>query len=337
MRKNGFIKLQCRWDEMLTGIIQWLFRPARAVSLAKQCLRMIFQDTAPTAIDLRHRVRPSQGERPLKKNSARSIPIALLSAALGIAVPAIAQDDTSLAKAAQNPIASMISLPFQYNANFDVGPLEKTQQVLNIQPVYPIDLDQDWNLITRTIVPLISQPEFVSGQGTKNGLGDIQFSAFLSPKQPTADGWIWGAGAITQFDTASDDRLGQGVWGIGPTAVALKIDGQWVYGGLINNVWSVSKDDNRRNVNQMLIQPFVNYNVPGHPGLYLTSSPIITANWEADSDNKWTIPVGGGVGQILRIKGQPVNLQVAGYYNVERPDFAAKWNLRLQVQLLFPK
>src|SRR5258706_1801523 len=123
MRKNGFIKLQCRWCEMLTGMMQWPFRPARAVSPATQCLRMVFQDTAPTAIDVRHRDRPSQGERPLKQNFARSIPIALLSASLGIAVPAIAQDDTSLAKAAQNPIANMISVPFQYNANFDVGPL----------------------------------------------------------------------------------------------------------------------------------------------------------------------------------------------------------------------
>ena len=267
----------------------------------------------------------------------RILSAAMLTAALDAASPAFAQDAESLAKAAQNPIAAMISLPFQYNANFDVGPLEKTQHVLNIQPVYPVDLNAEWNLITRTIVPLISQPAFVPGQDRENGLGDVQFSAFLSPKAPTADGWILGAGAITQLDTASNDRLGQGVWGLGPTAVALKVDGQWVYGALINNVWSVAKDDNRANVNQMLIQPFVNYNVPGHPGLYLTSSPIITANWEADSGNKWTVPLGGGIGQIMRWGKQPVNLQAGAYYNVVRPDFAPQWNLRLQMQFLFPK
>jgi hypothetical protein len=266
-----------------------------------------------------------------------AIVVAILTAALGVASPAFAQDATELAKKAQNPIADMISLPFQYNANFNTGPLEKTQSVLNIQPVYPIDLNSEWNLITRTIIPIISQPESVPGEDRKNGIGDIQFSAFLSPKKPTAGGWIWGAGAIAQLDTASDDRLGQGAWGLGPTAVALKIDGRWVYGGLINNVWSVSKDANRPNVNQMLFQPFINYNFPNHPGRYLSFSPIVTADWKASSDNTWTVPLGIGIGQIMRFGKQPVNLQAGAYYNVVRPDFAPQWNLRLQAQFLFPK
>lgn len=249
-----------------------------------------------------------------------------------------AQDDSgSLARAAQNPIANMISVPFQYNYNADVGPLKEAQHVLNFQPVYPIDISPTWNLITRTIVPLISMPGFAPGQDRENGLGDIQFSAFFSPKTPTASGWIWGAGPIVQFDTASDDRLGQGVFGLGPSAVAIKIEGSWVYGALWNNVWSVSKDNGRPNVNQMLLQPVLNYNFPDHPGLYLTSGPQITANWEADSGNKWTVPIGLGVGQIMRFGKQPVNLQAAYYYNVERPDFAARWQARLQIQLLFPK
>jgi len=120
------------------------------------------------------------------------------------------QDTEALAKAAQNPISSLISLPLQWNSNFDVGPLDKTQHVLNIQPVYPLSLNDDWNLITRTILPFISQPSFGQGQGRENGFGDIQFSAFFSPKQATSSGWIWGAGPIVQLDTASDDRLGQG-------------------------------------------------------------------------------------------------------------------------------
>ncbi len=265
----------------------------------------------------------------------------MLSISTGMILPSLSysadQGAADLAKAAQNPIAAMISLPFQNNTNFNVGPEEKTQNILNIQPVWPVDLNQDWNLITRTIVPIISQPGFGPGQERKNGIGDIQFSAFFSSKAPTANGWIWGAGFIAQLDTASDDRLGAGKWGLGPTAVALKIDGPWVYGGLINNVWSVAGDDNRADVNIMLIQPFVNYNFTDIPGRYLTFAPIITANWEADSGSKWTVPLGLGIGQIMKWGQQPVNLQASAYYNVEAPTNGADWQLRLQVQLLFPK
>ena len=252
-------------------------------------------------------------------------------------MPVFAQDSDALAKAAQNPIASMISLPIQSNTNLNVGSGKGTQEVLNIQPVYPVSLNNDWNLITRTIIPFISQPELSSGQGRTNGLGDMQFSAFISPVAPTQSGWIWGAGAIAQLPTATSDVLGQGKWGAGPTAVALKIDGPWVYGALANNVWSFAGSDDRRSVNQLLIQPFVNYNVPGRPGFYITTSPIITADWKADSSQRWTVPIGLGVGQIMKWGTQPVNLQAAAYYNVDRPDGAANWNLRVQVQFLFPR
>ncbi len=256
---------------------------------------------------------------------------------MAISDAAFGADVEALAKAAQNPIANMISLPFQNDTNFNVGPLNGTQNILNIQPVIPVNLNAEANLITRTIVPVISQPAFTSTQDRENGIGDIQFSAFYSPKKPTAGGWIWGAGLIAQFDTATDDRLGQGVWGLGPTAVALRSDGPWLFGALINNVWSVAKDDNRSDVNQMLLQPFINYNFPHTPGRYLTFSPIITADWEAASGQKWTIPLGLGIGQITHWGHQPVNLQVSAYYNVERPDNGATWQLRLQVQFLFPE
>lgn len=246
-----------------------------------------------------------------------------------------AQETEALAKAAQNPIASMISVPIQSNTNLNVGPGKDVQEVVNIQPVYPMSLTRDWNLITRTIVPLLSQPELVPGQGRTNGIGDIQFSGFFSPTKPGA--WIWGVGAVLQFPTASDDVLGQGKWAAGPTAVALQNNGPWGYGVLINNVWSFAGDDDRSSVNQLLVQPFLNYNVPGHPGLYFTSSPVITANWKAASGQRWTVPLGLGVGQIMKWGTQPVNLQAAAYYNVERPDGAANWNLRLQLQFLFPR
>jgi len=250
---------------------------------------------------------------------------------------AAAQEVNDLARQAQNPVADMISLPFQNNTNFNVGPLEKTQNVLNIQPVYPFGLTSDWNLITRTIVPVISQPAFTTSQDREFGLGDIQVSGFLSPKAPTAGGLIWGAGLIAQLDTASDDRLGQGAWGLGPTAVVLTSKGPWVLGGLANNVWSVSEDSGRQEVNQFLFQPFINYNFPDIPGRYLSFAPIITANWEADSGNKWTVPVGLAVGQIFKVGDRPMNALIGAYYNLEKPEFGADWQLRMQIQLLFPK
>ncbi len=255
-----------------------------------------------------------------------------------VATPLSAQesDAAALAKAAQNPIADMISLPLQNNTNLNVGPEEETQNVLNIQPVYPFGLSADWNLITRTIVPVISQPAFAPDQDRELGIGDVQFSTFFSPKK-VVDGWVWGVGAIAQFDTASDERLGQGAWGLGPTAVALHLGKTWVYGALINNVWSVSTDEGRSSVNQMLLQPFINYNFPDSPGRYLTFAPIITADWEAESGQSWTVPLGLGIGQIMRFGKQPVNLQASAYYNVEKPDNAADWQLRLQLQFLFPK
>ena len=267
------------------------------------------------------------------KSCATIIALAMLFAA-----PAAAQegDATSLAKGAQNPIADMISVPLQYIINFDTGPLDGTQHILNIQPVYPVKLNAEWNVITRTIVPVISQPAFAAGQDREFGLGDIQFSAFLSPTAPVG-GWILGMGAIAQLNTATDDRLGQGAWGLGPTAVALKIAGSWVFGALINNVWSVSEDDGRRGVNQMLLQPFVNYNFPDAPGRYLSFSPIVTADWKADSGQQWTVPLGLSIGQIAKIGGQPLNLQAGAYYNVQHPDDGARWQIRFLVAFLFPK
>jgi hypothetical protein len=267
----------------------------------------------------------------------RSLSLAL---AIGLATgsAALAEDSASdLARAAQNPIAAMISVPFQNNTNFGVGPLDKHQNILNIQPVIPFDLNAEWNLVTRTIVPIISQPAFAAGQDRTGGIGDVQFSAFFSPKAQTESGWIWGAGLIAQLDTATDDALGADKWGLGPTAVALKMQGPWVYGGLINNVWSIAGDDDRPDINNLLIQPFVNYNFPDKPGRYLTFAPVITANWEADSDDRWTVPLGLGIGQITKWGEQPVNLQASAYYNLETPRNGPDWQLRLQAQFLFPK
>ena len=241
------------------------------------------------------------------------------------------EDKTNeLARAVQNPVASLISVPFQNNTNFNVGPREKTQNILNIQPVLPFELNEDWNLITRTILPVISQPAFTPMEDRENGLGDTVFTAFLSPKD--SGRWIWGAGPVLLLPTSTDDRLGAGEWGAGPSAVALTMRGPWVVGSLFSNVWSFTDD---KDVNFFTWQYFVNYNLDD--GWYLTSAPIITANWEADSDDTWTVPFGGGVGKVFRIGEQPMNVSAAAYYNVEKPEFGADWQMRLQVQFLFPK
>jgi len=238
-----------------------------------------------------------------------------------------------LAKKAQNPIADLISLPLQNNMNFEVGPQDEIQNILNIQPVAPISIHEDWNLITRTIIPLIWQPEFIAGQGRTFGLGDINFTGFLSPSK--SGGITWGVGPVLLFPSSTDDILGTGKWGIGPSAVVLHMTGPWVVGMLINNVWSFAGSDSRDDVNQMLLQYFINYNLPH--GWYLSSAPIITANWEAASGEKWTVPIGGGGGKIVRIGKLPLNCAVQGFYNVEKPSAGGEWTLRLQAQILLPK
>jgi hypothetical protein len=283
-------------------------------------------------------------------NAHRLLPLFffILSVAAGSSASRVIAADTSdLAKAAQNPVANMISLPLQNNTNFNVGPQERTQNILNIQPVYPISLNDDWNLITRTILPVVSQPTFTFSQVGSGGssadpfetdrvfgLGDTTFTAFLSPKD---SGEItWGVGPVVLLPTATDDDLGNDRWGLGPSAVVLTMPGNWVVGSLFSNIWSVG-GSGTQDINLFTWQYFINYNIPDGNGLYLTSAPIINANWEADSDNRWTIPFGGGIGKIFKIGRQPVNAQVSAYYNVEKPDFAPDWQLRLQLQLLFPK
>jgi len=266
---------------------------------------------------------------------------ALLCAAQLTSAPALAQSGTAagsestenLAKQVQNPVASLISVPLQSNFNFGVGPHDDLQYILNVQPVVPLDLTEDWNLIARPIIPIISQPFLAPGIGDVFGLGDVQLQLFLSPANPGEV--IWGAGPVLQFPTATDDALGQGKWAAGPAAVALTMSGPWVVGVLVNNIWSFAGDEDRAEVNQMLIQPFVNYNLPD--GWYLNTVPLITANWEAESGDVWTVPLGAGVGKIVRLGKLPVNLQLGSYYNVVTPEGGAEWQLRFQVQLLFPR
>ncbi len=307
-----------------------------------------------------------------------------------IAGSAIAQDEAEggstedLAKAAQNPLSSMISLPFQNNINFDVDRYEvnkaatlfsrlrnnrmanstgiigaqlrsrylgnnfrlrsrifgrtspvlekhnRNQNILNIQPIYPITKG-NWSFVNRSIIPIIYQP--IGKDDSEFGLGDINHTTWMSPAAPGK--LIWGVGPTISIPTATDDALGTGKWSAGPSVILLTMPGKWVIGGLASNVWSFAGDSDRESVNTFSSQIFVNYNLDN--GWYLTSSPVITANWKADSDDRWTVPIGGGFGRIFKMGNQPVNAQVQLFYNVEKPDGAADWSLRFQLQFMFPK
>jgi len=260
-----------------------------------------------------------------------------------------------LQKAVQNPVASLISVPVQNNSNFGIGPLDRTQNVLNIQPVIPIRASENWNLIIRWIVPVIWQPApgtanlevfgieentppYLAAQAVQKsagvfGFGDMTPSFFFSPAKPGK--LIWGVGPVFVLPTATSRVLGQGKLSMGPSIVALVQPGKWTVGALLNNVWSVAGPSDRSDVKQMTLQYFVNYNLK--KGWYLSSAPVVSANWKASSGNVWTVPVGGGLGRILRLGLQPVNISAQFYGNAAHPSSGSPWGMRLQIAFLFPK
>jgi len=247
------------------------------------------------------------------------------------------EDQTAnLQKATQNPVASLISVPLQNNTNFGANPGYRNQDVLNIQPVIPIGISKDWNLLLRWITPIIYQP-VPNAPGTPEtgeyGLGDMQPTFFISPKKPGK--LIWGVGPVLQLPTATNTFLGQGKLGIGPSTVVLTQPGHWTLGLLENNVWSVAGSGSRPAVNQFLMQYFINYNLK--KGWFIGVSPIITANWEASRGNVWTVPFGGGIGRIMKFGAQPVSLVAQFYGNAVHPANTPSWTMRLQISFLFPK
>ena len=250
------------------------------------------------------------------------------------AAPPSAESATAdLQKAVQNPVASLISVPVQNNSNFSLGPYDRVQDVLNIQPVIPAHITKNWNLITRIIQPIVWQPYPNQTTGGEYGLGDMNPSFFLSPFKPGKV--IWGAGPAFAIPTATSRITGQGKLSIGPSFVALVQPPHWTIGALINNVWSVAGSGGRPPVNQMLLQYFINYNLK--EGWYISLSPIITADWRASSGNVWTVPFGGGVGRIMKLGFQPVNITAQFYGNAVYPVGTSPWGMRLQIAFLFPK
>jgi len=234
----------------------------------------------------------------------------------------------ALAKATQNPLAAMYSLPFQNNTTFGVGPFESTHNVLNIQPVIPVSIGKNVNMINRIIIPIVSTPLY-SEDESNTGLADISYTAWFSPTKVSK--LIWGFGPAFQIPTGSDpDEFGSHEFGVGPSLVALTIIDKWVAGVVINNIWTFGDVKE----NKFLFQYFVNYNLPN--AVYLVSAPIMTANWNATGE-KWIVPFGGGIGKVFKLGKQPININAQGYYNAVKPDGWGDFQMRVQVQLLFPK
>jgi hypothetical protein len=251
----------------------------------------------------------------------------LLSAA---AIPARADDESDLAKQTANPISSLISVPFQLNYDCCYGPSNGDRFTLNVQPVIPFKLNSDWNMIVRTIVPIVDQAESAPGSGEHFGLGDTTQSFFLSPNS-TLDGWIWGAGPVIFWPTATDEVIGNHKWGAGPTLVVLKQENGWTYGLLANHIWSFAGESSAPNISNTFLQPFVSYTWPDTTSLTLNSES--TYDWER---SQWTVPLNLIVAHIVRLGALPVSVQGGVRYYAASPSQTASWGLRITVSLLFP-
>ena len=250
--------------------------------------------------------------------------------------PATQGSEGDLTKAVQNPVASLISVPIQNITDFNIGPYDRDRNtVLQFQPVIPAQLSTNWNIISRIIVPILYQPDISQPHLGTFGLGDINPSFFFAPAKTGK--LIWGLGPTFLLPTASDDVLGSGKFSIGPTVVALTQPGHWTLGVLVSNLFSVAGPSDRADVNSMTLQYFVNYNLK--KGYFLTSQPIISANWKASSGDVWLVPFGGGIARIFKLGSQPVNASVQAYYNAKRPDVlpSPTWQLKFQLTLLYPK
>lgn len=256
----------------------------------------------------------------------------ILSMIAAQASPALAED-ADLAKQLSNPVASLISVPFQFNYDSGYGPDNGHKAVMNIQPVIPFSLNEDWNVISRTIVPVVWQSDIAGDSGSQFGLGDTLQSFFFSPKQPSAGGIIWGAGPAFLLPTATDELLGGEKWGLGPTVVLLKQEGHWTYGVLANHIWSVAGDHNRDDVSSTFLQPFLSYTTPTAWTFALNTES--TYDWKHDD---WSIPINFSVSKLTKFGEQPVSLQLGARYWAKAPDNGPTgWGVRAGITFLFPK
>jgi hypothetical protein len=233
-----------------------------------------------------------------------------------------------LAKQDQNPVTRLYIMRFEDNAQFGFGPDNKVLNFFRIQPIIPIDLNENWSLLTRAIIPIAHQP----WPESTDGLSDTNVTMFVTPAR--AGKFVWGVGPALLLPTATDEIIGTGKWSAGPALAGIYSTGPWLAGAVIQNLWSFAGDDGRKDVNTMTLRPLINYNLPH--GWYLTSSPSIAANWEADGDNRWLVPLGGGVGKIFTVGGRRMSAVVESYYHIMSPDIGPDWQLRLQLSFLYP-
>jgi hypothetical protein len=264
----------------------------------------------------------------------KSISRALLSCGLvALTATSASADDQDLAKQLSNPIASLISVPLQWNYDQNIGPDRDGERfTLNVQPVIPFSISDDWNVISRTIVPIVSQDDIFPGAGDQFGLGDTVQNFFFSPKAVGESGIIWGAGPIFLIPTGTDDLLTGGKWGVGPTAVVLKQFSGFTVGALANHIWSVAGDDDRADISNSFIQPFISYTTPDAWTFGVNTET--TYNWEAE---EWTVPINASVSKLLVFGKQPVSLSAGAKYYVESPDSGPHgFGARLSMTFLFP-
>jgi len=252
-----------------------------------------------------------------------------------VSVPAAAQqpaehDATALAKATQNPVGDLVSVPFQFNFNTGGGLADQTALTLNIQPVIPMKLNERWNLIARTIVPVNTLP---GPDGTRfSGIGDIQEQLFVTPATPGRI--LWGAGPLLSMPTSTSSGFATGTWAAGGAAVVVVMAGNWVMGGLLSQAWPMTDANGDPETDVFILQPFLNYNFG--KGWALNAAPVISANWNAASGQEWTVPLGFGITRTTVFSGRPMNIGAQYYYNVVRPDAGAGQQLRFTISLLYP-
>ncbi len=261
-------------------------------------------------------------------------PVTVMVTQLVLGPTIAAESDANLALQLSNPVAALISVPMQLNYDQDIGPSDAGDRwLLNVQPVVPVDLNQDWNLISRTILPIVRQEDIFPGAGSQTGIGDVVQSVFFSPKAPTASGWILGAGPVFLLPTGSNDLLTADKWGIGPTIVALKQSNGWTRGVLANHIWSFAGDGDRADVNATFMQPFLTYTTPDSWTFGLNTES--SYDWE---NEQWSVPVNVSASKLTRFGSQLISVGGGLRYWLDSPDGGAEGlGLRFTVTLLFPR
>ncbi len=269
------------------------------------------------------------------EGGAQGLPPDAASEAQDEGPPKLESETTKeLAKAAQNPIADLVSIPIRNTINFNASAAhDKIQDLITLTPVIPLRVTENWNIIFRTIIPILYQPSLSPGSSSEFGVSDINFTAFVARSESRT--LLWGLGPTLLLPTAMEKTLGTGKWSAGPSVAMVASPGNWVLGFLMYNLWSFAGYSDRSSVNQFLLQTFVNYNLP--KGWYLCTAPFLSANWKLPQNDRWMVPAGGGFGKIIRTSKVTLDLQTQAFYYVQKPRSEAEWSLLFQLKFLFPK